>query len=129
MDDGGGAETAEIVAELGASRVGVSRDDVETQARFRAEHGLDFPLIADEDGQVSRIFGAKRPGPLWSKRRTVVVDRDATVLARVPHSSGLLDGTVKRETEFEPGDHRNWRVTTNERRRHRPHRATRTREC
>jgi aryl-alcohol dehydrogenase-like predicted oxidoreductase len=42
---------------------------------------------------------------------------DATVLVRVPHSSGLLDGTVKAETEFEPGDHRNWRVTTNERRR------------
>ncbi len=42
---------------------------------------------------------------------------DASVLVRVPHSSGLLDGTVKKETEFEPGDHRNWRVTTNERRR------------
>ncbi len=40
-----------------------------------------------------------------------------SVLVRVPHSSGLLDGTVKKETEFEPGDHRNWRVTTNERRR------------
>jgi aryl-alcohol dehydrogenase-like predicted oxidoreductase len=43
--------------------------------------------------------------------------QNATVLVRVPHSSGLLDGTVKAETEFEPGDHRNWRVTTNERRR------------
>jgi aryl-alcohol dehydrogenase-like predicted oxidoreductase len=44
-------------------------------------------------------------------------ENNATVLVRVPHSSGLLDGTVKKETEFEPGDHRNWRVTTNERRR------------
>ena len=35
----------------------------------------------------------------------------------MPHASGLLDGTVKKDTEFEPGDHRNWRVTTNERRR------------
>jgi len=41
----------------------------------------------------------------------------ASVLVRVPHSSGLLDGTVRSETEFEPGDHRNWRVTTNEKRR------------
>jgi len=39
-----------------------------------------------------------------------------SVVARVPHASGLLDGTVKRDTEFAPGDHRNWRVTTNERR-------------
>jgi aryl-alcohol dehydrogenase-like predicted oxidoreductase len=42
---------------------------------------------------------------------------DASVLVRVPHSSGLLDGTVRKETEFAEGDHRNWRVTTNERRR------------
>ena len=41
----------------------------------------------------------------------------ASILVRVPHSSGLLDGSVKHETEFGPGDHRNWRVTTNERRR------------
>lgn len=70
--------TAEF-AEVGASRVGVSRDDVETQARFRAEHGLDYPLIADVDGRVSRAFGAKRPGPLWSKRRTAVVGQDGVV--------------------------------------------------
>jgi aryl-alcohol dehydrogenase-like predicted oxidoreductase len=42
---------------------------------------------------------------------------DASVLVRVPHSSGLLDGTVRKETQFAEGDHRNWRVTTNERRR------------
>jgi aryl-alcohol dehydrogenase-like predicted oxidoreductase len=40
----------------------------------------------------------------------------ASVLVRVPHASGLLDGSVKKDTQFEPGDHRNWRVTTNERR-------------
>ena len=41
----------------------------------------------------------------------------ASVLVRVPHASGLLDGSVSRDTEFEPGDHRNWRVTSNEKRR------------
>ena len=66
--------------ELGASRLGVSRDDVGTQRRFREEHGYDYPLAADPDGTISDIFGAKRIGPLWSKRMTVVVDRDATVL-------------------------------------------------
>jgi aryl-alcohol dehydrogenase-like predicted oxidoreductase len=39
-----------------------------------------------------------------------------SVVARVPHASGILDGTVRLDTQFEPGDHRNWRVTTNERR-------------
>lgn len=67
-------------AALGAQRIGVSRDNVETQARFRAEHGLDFPLIADPDGSVAQVFGAKRMGPLPSKRQTFVIDTDGTLL-------------------------------------------------
>ncbi|THF85838.1 aldo/keto reductase [Deinococcus sp. KSM4-11] len=38
------------------------------------------------------------------------------VVARVPHASGLLEGYMTLDTEFEPGDHRNWRMTTNARR-------------
>jgi aryl-alcohol dehydrogenase-like predicted oxidoreductase len=38
------------------------------------------------------------------------------VLARVPHASGLLEGYMDLNTTFEPGDHRNWRLTTNEKR-------------
>lgn len=38
------------------------------------------------------------------------------VMARVPHASGLLEGYMTLDTTFEPGDHRNWRLTTNERR-------------
>ena len=67
-------------ADLGAQRIGVSRDNATTQGRFRAENQLDFPLVADSDGAVSRAFGAKRLGPLPSKRQTFVVDRDRTVL-------------------------------------------------
>jgi aryl-alcohol dehydrogenase-like predicted oxidoreductase len=39
------------------------------------------------------------------------------VLARVPHASGLLEGNLNPDTTFPPGDHRNWRLTTNERKR------------
>ncbi|ANE43060.1 aldo/keto reductase [Deinococcus puniceus] len=38
------------------------------------------------------------------------------VMARVPHASGLLEGYMTLDTTFEPGDHRNWRMTTNEKR-------------
>jgi aryl-alcohol dehydrogenase-like predicted oxidoreductase len=44
-------------------------------------------------------------------------EHGVSVVVRVPHASGLLDGSVAADTEFEPGDHRNWRVSTNERRR------------
>ena len=56
-----------------------------------------------EQGIGERIFHAARK-------------HGVSVLVRVPHASGLLDGTVRSDTQFEPGDHRNWRVTTNERR-------------
>ncbi|MEY3019417.1 MAG: hypothetical protein RLZZ272_401 [Actinomycetota bacterium] len=67
-------------AELGAARVGVSRDRVDTQARFAAEHDFDYPLIADPEGRVAAAFGAKRLGPIPSRRSSYVLDRDLTVL-------------------------------------------------
>ena len=73
-------DLAKEFAEVGAQRIGVSRDDVATQTKFRSEYGLDFPLIADTDGAVAKLFGAKRPGNLWSKRQTFVVGSDGTVL-------------------------------------------------
>ena len=76
-------DLADEFAAVGAQRFGVSRDSVDTQASFRERYGLDFPLIADEDGSVAKIFGAKRLGPLPSKRQTFVVDTDRTVLKTI----------------------------------------------
>lgn len=39
------------------------------------------------------------------------------ILTRVPHASGLLEGNLNTETTFAPGDHRNWRMTTSEKKR------------
>ena len=38
------------------------------------------------------------------------------VIVRVPHASGLLEGNYNADTVFAPGDHRNFRVSTNEKR-------------
>ncbi len=75
--------------EVDAARVGVSRDDVATQARFADEHAFDYPLIADPDGTVAKAFGAKRPGPLWSKRQTYVLGPDLTVLAAISSETDM----------------------------------------
>lgn len=77
-------------ADAGAQRLGVSRDDVDTQARFRSEHDFDYPLIADPDGEIARVFGAKRFGPLWSKRQTFVIGTDRRLL-----------GVIRSETDME----------------------------
>jgi peroxiredoxin Q/BCP len=63
----------------GARRVGVSADDVATQADFDAEHDLGFPLLSDPDRSIARQYGVKRLGPLLNKRMTFVIDTDGRV--------------------------------------------------
>ena len=70
-------------AEVGASRVGISTDAVEKQARFADSQRFDYPLLSDRDGAVAQIFGVKR-GLLGKvlpvKRTTFVIGTDRTVL-------------------------------------------------
>ena len=42
---------------LGATVWGVSRFDSASKAAFKAKHGLNFPLLADEDHDVARRYG------------------------------------------------------------------------
>ena len=47
--------------------------------------------------------------PIFEKAR----EKGVAILTRVPHASGLLEGNLNPDTTFAPGDHRNWRMTTN----------------
>jgi peroxiredoxin Q/BCP len=70
-------------ATIGASRVGISTDPVDKQAKFADRQGFDYPLLSDADGQVASAFGVKRGllGKLMPvKRTTFVIDTDRTVL-------------------------------------------------
>ena len=42
--------------EAGAAVLGVSVDPVKSHARFAAKHDLPFPLLADEDREVVRLY-------------------------------------------------------------------------
>ncbi|MCB0948065.1 MAG: peroxiredoxin [Mycobacterium sp.] len=70
-------------AALGASRVGISADPVDKQAKFAQQQNFDYPLLSDTDGVVAAQFGVKR-GLLGKfmpvKRTTFVIDTDRTVL-------------------------------------------------
>jgi peroxiredoxin Q/BCP len=68
---------------VGASRVGISTDPVEKQAKFADVQRFDYPLLSDADGKVATQFGVKRGlvGKLMPvKRTTFVIDVDRTVL-------------------------------------------------
>ena len=76
-------------------------EGIESILRRGAPPQIIYNLLEQEIG--AQIFPVAR-------------EHGVSVVARVPHASGLLDGTVRRDTQFEPGDHRNWRLTTNARR-------------
>jgi peroxiredoxin Q/BCP len=76
-------DLASEFAAVGASRVGISTDPIEKQAKFSDSQRFDYPLLSDADGSVAEKFGVKR-GLLGKflpvKRTTFVIDADGTVL-------------------------------------------------
>lgn len=69
-------------AAVGAVRVGISADPVAKQRRFADKHGFDYPLLADPDRTVAKLFGVTdgfKLGPV--RRATFVIDQDRHVLA------------------------------------------------
>jgi thioredoxin-dependent peroxiredoxin len=73
--------SAEFAA-AGAQRVGISPDTVEKQQQFSDTHGFDYPLLADADGTVAKLFGQKRGllGLSPVKRATFVIGTDRKIL-------------------------------------------------
>jgi peroxiredoxin Q/BCP len=68
-------------AQLRVQLVGVSMDSPSRQAQFALKHGLNYPLLADEDGVVAQEYGVKRTlSFLKVKRATFVIDRDRRIL-------------------------------------------------
>jgi peroxiredoxin Q/BCP len=62
----------------GAIVVGVSTDDVQSHREFAEEHGLPFPLLADPEGDVLRLYGVPtRLG--MAARVTYVIDREGRI--------------------------------------------------
>lgn len=71
-------------AQAGAQRVGISPDAVDRQREFSGKHDFGFPLLSDPDGTVARQFGVRRKfGPLATRRRTFVIDKDRRLLAEI----------------------------------------------
>ncbi|MDX6285137.1 MAG: thioredoxin-dependent peroxiredoxin [Frankiales bacterium] len=69
--------------EVGAQRVGISADSVNKQAKFSEKHSFDYPLIADEDKSIAKIFGVTRIGPLPNRRVTFVIGTDRRIVETI----------------------------------------------
>src|SRR5436853_1401854 len=81
-------DRAEDVDGLDAVVVGISAQDLDSHAGFVAKHGLNVPLLADEDCEVAKAYGAHAP-VIGTRRSVVIVDEDGIVRYRHDHRLGL----------------------------------------
>jgi peroxiredoxin Q/BCP len=73
-------DLASEFATLGGQRLGISMDSVEKQAEFTTANDLDYPLLADVNGDVARLYGVKRSLDLLKvKRATFVIGQDRRI--------------------------------------------------
>ncbi|MEM7022048.1 MAG: peroxiredoxin [Pseudomonadota bacterium] len=86
----GFAEAYANFRSTGAEIVGVSKDSVASHDKFKAKHGLPFPLGSDEDGKVVEAYGSWVEKSMYG-RKYMGIDR----------STFLIDGSGK--------IHRAWR--------------------
>ena len=77
-------DRADDFAQLNATVVGISSQDVDSHEAFTAKHSLNVPLLADVDHAVAKSYSA-HGGPLGTKRAVIVIDEDGVVRHRHDH--------------------------------------------
>jgi peroxiredoxin Q/BCP len=85
-------DNAEDFAKLDAVAIGISSQSLESHEGFRDRHGLNVPLLADEDRAVSKSYGVT--GPLGVRRAVIIVDEEGVVRHRHVHTLGLTFQSV-----------------------------------
>jgi len=84
--------------------LGVSTDSLESHQHFREKNNLPFPLLADEDATLSKMYGVYKQKNLYGKksmgieRTTFVVDRTGRIAQIYPKVK--VDGHVQDLLEF-----------------------------
>jgi peroxiredoxin Q/BCP len=81
-------DNAEAFGALDATVVGISSQSLESHQGFSAKHQLNVPLLADEGGEVAKLYGA-HASMVGTKRAVIVVDEEGVVRHRHDHLLGL----------------------------------------
>ena len=76
------------LAQLDATVVGISSQDVASHKDFRREHGIPVPLLADTDREVALTYGVARR-VFGTQRAVFIVDEAGIVRYRHVHALGL----------------------------------------
>lgn len=68
------------ITNLGAQIYGISVNSVKDQKKFFEKYKLNFPLLADEDAEVAKLFKVKRPLIDIAKRWTFIIGPENKVM-------------------------------------------------
>lgn len=83
------------LAAVGLTVAGISPQNPESHARFRATHKLPFTLLCDPGKIVICMFGVDGPFGIGVRRATFLIGQDRTI-----SDSLLADVRIGRHTEF-----------------------------
>lgn len=69
----------DTIRSLGATVIGISRDNVSTHSRFAMQLGLPYRILSDPDGAVQAAYWPPTSYPEQPLRLTFIIDRRGTV--------------------------------------------------
>jgi len=75
--------------------VGISPQNPESHAKFKAKYDLPFVLLSDEQKTVIKMYGVNGPLGIGVRRATFLIDRSRRV-----HDVVLADFAIGRHAEF-----------------------------
>ncbi len=64
--------------DLNAIVIGISTDSIESHEKFAKKHNLNFPLVADEDKSISKLYGVLNERGR-ARRVTFVIDENGII--------------------------------------------------
>ncbi len=72
-------DAVDQITELDAEVYGISTDSQKSLKKFHSKYRLKFPLLSDEEGEISRLYDTKMPIVTISKRWTFIIDPDLNI--------------------------------------------------
>ena len=93
----------EDIKALGASIIGISKDNAKSHNKFTKKHELNFDLLSDENHELQDVFGVWGEKTLWGRkymgtlRTTFLINQDGEVIYKwekvnpLNHSAEVLE--------------------------------------
>ena len=76
-------DARDVLADLGAVVVGISRDDAASHEKFKSKHRLNYMLLSDPEHAIMDLYGAwgkKMFGVVGPLRKTFIINPDGLVV-------------------------------------------------